>query len=185
MDNEMTDDITNYVTEVPEGEPCTPPDGIAIIRPFHELTIFDPCEALDENDWVERFEMRYTRPLALGVARVFDVNLIDDATYIEMPEEAKSSYLSCVLTRAGIAQIRPGIFEWTPIVVVARYMIVVAIRVQIDAANNSIAIPMLLLWNNAAQEYAPVVDEKAGKIENPAVILQILNRYAHMEKLVK
>lgn len=181
----MTEQPPNrYVQETNLPDDYAPPEGIQIIRPFKELTQFYPCEHPEQHDWVGRFEVRYLRPLANNVARVFGVPLIDDAQYTEMPEEAKATYLSVVLTRADILQTIPGTFEWMPICVVARYSIVVGIQIRIDPANNKIQIPMMLLWNNLDQQYVPVGDSVKGHIENPAVILQVLSRYARMERLI-
>ena len=41
----------------------------------------------------------------------------------------------------------------------------------------------MLLWNNQAQEYAPVFDEESGQIKDPNIMLEILYRYAQFEGL--
>jgi len=180
-------DPTKYLTEmeIPEDERYDPPAGIQIFRPFKELTQFFPCPKPEATPlWIVPFEERYLQPLAEGVAKVFQVPLIDDADYHEMSEEQKATLLSCCLTHAEILQIHPGTFTWCPVVVVVKYMVMVAIKVEVTPNEKKIIITQMKLWNNAAQEYAEICDPQKGYIENPAVLLQILHRYAEMESLL-
>ena len=167
-------------------QPMKPPEGTPIIRPFKELTTFYPNDQANRDDvqWVVPYETRYLRPLGDNIARIFGVSLARDHEYMQMPEEAKAAHLSCVMTRAQIQETQTGIFEWTPLCVVVKYCIMVAVQVRIDRHSNQIEIPKCLLWAKAQQAYVPVFDEAAGKIENPGVLLQILAKYAQMEKLV-
>jgi len=173
----------DQLEEWPEDEPIKPPDGTLIIQPFRELMQFWPNDQWDRDDavWVQPYEQRFMAPLGNGMANIFGVNLINDEEYIGMPEEAKASFLSCVLTRSQIREVQTGIYEWYPLCVVVRYCIVVGVQVRIDRSNQKIEIPRAMLWSRQQQEYIPVFDQVAGKIENPAVVLRVLDRYAQLE----
>jgi len=177
---------SKYLQEYGEDEkPVVAPAGVPIIRPYKDLTHFWPNDQSDRDDvsWVFPYEVRYLKPLGERIAQVFHVNLIDDDEYIGMPEEAKATQLSCVLTRSQLRDTGTGIFTWDPICVVVKYMVMVAVQIRLDQPNNRIDIVKALLWANSQQTYVPVFDEKAGKIENPGVLLQILERYAGLEGL--
>jgi hypothetical protein len=156
---------------------------VQIIRPHKELKRFWP------NDQPQRFDMLapYESQILFGfgsvVARIFSVDLINDLEYDGMPEESKASYLSVVLTRAEVKQTGIGIYEWDPIVVVVKYTIFVAVHCQLDVSKGQLLFKEMILWNNRAQEYAPIVDPKLGYIEDPRVLLTILERYAQYEGL--
>lgn len=180
-------DPSKYMNELylPEGERYDPPGGVQLFKPFKELTQFFPRPNPSTAPlWIVPFEDRYLRPLAEGIAKVLHVSLIDDADYSEMPEEAKATMLSCCLTRAEIIQTRPGVFSWHPIVVVVKYMTLVAINVEVDPNARKINIPEMKLWNNADQEYVAIRDPQKGYIQDPSVLLQIIQRYAQMESLL-
>lgn len=182
----MPIDPTKFLNEmeVPEGQRYDPPDGVQLFRPFQELTQFFPCpnpKAVPQ--WIVPYEDRYLMPLAEGIAKVFRVPLLNDAEYHEMPEEAKATMLSCCLTRAEILQVRPGVWSWHPIVVIVKYMVMVAINVEVQPQERKIVIREMKLWNNSAQEYAVIRDPAKGYIQDPVVLLQILHRYAEMEKI--
>jgi hypothetical protein len=184
--SDLVDSLGNVLTEYDEGEaPVTAPEGVPIIRPFKELTSFWPNDQADREDvsWVMPYEVKYLKPFGNGVAKIFGVNLIDDAEYIALPEDVKATHLFTVLTRSEIREKHPGKFVWYPVCVVLKYVIMVAVEVMIDRANQKIDIMKMLLWSKSQQAYVPVFDEKAGKIENPAVLLQILEKYARMEGL--
>lgn len=186
MDDQAQNDLSSLLTEYDEGEtPVTAPEGVPIIRPFKELTSFWPNDQADRDDvaWVAPFEAKYLQPFGRGIAKIFGVNLINDAEYISLPEDVKATHLFTVLTRSQIMEKHPGRFVWHPVCVVLKYVIMVAVEVMIDRANHKIDITKMLLWSKAQQSYVPVFDEKAGKIENPAVIFQILEKYARMEGL--
>jgi len=183
----MTNTPKNLMAEEWDtSRPMLPPDGTLIFRPFKELTTFYPNDQANRDDvqWVHPYEVRYLRPLGENIARIFGVHLARDREYIQMPEEVKATHLSCVMTRAQIRETQTGIFEWTPLCVIVKYCIMVAVHVRIDRNNNKIEIPKCLLWSKGQQEYVPVVDEVTGKIEHPGVLLQILATYAQMEGLV-
>jgi len=167
-------------------KPMVPPEGTPIIRPFKELTTFYPNDQAncDDVQWVHPYEVRYLRPLGENIARIFGVELARDREYLQMPEEVKATHLSCVMTRAQIRETQTGIFEWSPLCVIVKYCIMVAVQVRIDRTHNLLEIPKCLLWSNAQQTYVPVFDEVTGKIENPGVLLQVLAKYAQMERLV-
>lgn len=170
--------------EWPEDKPFAPPEeGTMILRPFKELMRFWPNDQADRQDvqWLHQYEQRYIAPLGIGIAQVFHVDLINDDEYLGMPDEAKATYLSCIMTRSQVREIRQGTWEWYPICVVVRKCIVAAVQVRVDPANQKIEIPMALVWSQEHQEYAPIRDDKAGKIENPAVLLDIFSRYAALE----
>ena len=169
--------------EWPEDKQAGQTDGVAIIQPFKELMRFWPNDQPDREDvqWTHQYEQRYLAPLGAGIAKSFQVDLINDTDYITMPEEARASFLSCVLTRSEIKEVRPGIWEWYPICAVVRQHIVAAVQVQVDRTNQRIEIPRALLWSKQQQEYVPVFDAQTGKIENPAVLFEIFSRYAAME----
>lgn len=167
----------------PDDKPFAPPEGTMIIRPFKGLMKFWPNDQADRPDtaWVQWYEQRYLAPLGAAVAQVFQVDLINDAEYIGMPDDAQASFLSCVLTRSQIREVHPGIHEWYPLCVVVKRSIVAAVQVRVDPANQKIEIPRALVWAARDQEYCPVVDPQSGKIENPAVLLGIFARYAELE----
>jgi len=169
--------------EWPDDQPMEPPEGVPIIKPFRELMKFWPNDQWDRDDvqWVIPFEQRFLIPLGEGIAQIFGVGLISDEMYIAAPEEAKATHLSCVMTRSQIKEVSPGIFEWYPLCIVVKGSIVAAVQVRIDPANNNIEIPMALCWANSDQEYIPVADPATNRIENPAVLLQVFDRYAQIE----
>ncbi|KKM18744.1 hypothetical protein LCGC14_1662590 [marine sediment metagenome] len=175
----------NLPAEVwPANKPMEPPEGIPIIKPFKELMQFWPNDQWDRDDvvWVEPFERRYLAPLGEGIAKIFGVGLINDEQYISGPEDAKATYLSCVLTRSQIKEVHPGVFEWYPICIVIGGSIIVAVQVQADPANNNnIEIPMALCWASSDQEYIPIADPVTNKVDNPAVLLDVFRRYAQIE----
>jgi len=182
----MTNVPTNLIAEEWDpNEPMVPPEGTPIIRPFKELTTFYPNDQSNRDDvqWVQPYEHRYLRPLGENIARIFGVELARDNDYLQMPETVKATHLSCVLTRAQIRETQTGIFEWSPLCVVVKYCIMVAVQVRIHRESNHLEIPKCLLWSNAQQEYVPVFDEASGRIDNPGVLLQVLAKYAQMEKL--
>lgn len=172
--------------ELPADAPCAPADeSCPIFKPFEGLMEFWPNDQWQRDDvsWVAPLEQSFLQPLGQQAARIFGVDLITDQEYIGVPEEIKGSHLFCVLTRARIQQTQLGIFEWYPICVVVRYCVMVAIQVRVQRASGQIEIPQCLLWSKDQQTYAPVFDEATGKIENPGVLLQVLDRYAHLEGL--
>lgn len=173
--------------EWPDDKPIAPPDGSEIIQPFRDLTRFWPNDQWDRDDvnWVEPFERRYIQPLGMQVANIFQVDLIDDADYLSMPEEARASFLSCVMTRSQVREVASQTFGWNPICVVVRQFIMVAVEMKIHRPSGKIEIPKCLLWSKHQQTYAPVFDEVTGRIENPGVILQILDRYARLEGFIQ
>lgn len=184
-DNDLIIGSNFELEEWDENEPIAPPDGVPIVRPFKDLTQFWPNDQPQREDvsWVMPYEKRYLEPLGNGVAKVFGVNLINDQEYITLPENVKATHLFTVLTRSSIQEKHPGKFVWHPICVVVKYVITVAIEIMLDRSNQQIDITKMFLWSNKQQTYAPVFDEKAGKIQNPAVLLQILERYSNLEGL--
>jgi len=171
--------------EWPEDKPAVPPTPQLIIQPFKDLMTFYPNDQADHEtlQWIDPIEQRYLRPLGLGAARVFHVDLIDDDEYIEMPEEAKNTCLSCVLTRAEVRETQLGWFEWHPLLVVVKYCIYVAVQVRVERATGKLEIPRCMLWSQAQQQYVPIVDPKSTHIENPGILLQILDQYQRIEGL--
>lgn len=169
--------------EWPDDKPLVPPEGTPIIRPFKQLMRFWPNDQWDRDDvaWVDQYERKYLAPLGENIAKIFRVDLINDAEYLSIPEDARVGQLSCVLTRSQIQEMRSGVFEWYPICVVVSGTIIAGVQVNLDRSNQQIEIPKALLWSKAQQEYIPVFDQVTGKIENPAVLLQIFDRYMQLE----
>jgi hypothetical protein len=181
----MTDqEVGNMpLEEWPEDKQIAPPEGTMILKPFKELMQFWPNDQWFRDDvaWVDPLEQQFFSPLGKRIAEVFDVSLINDAEYISMPEDAKASFLSCVLTRSQIKEIRTGVFEWFPISVVVRYCVIAAVQTQVDRSNRSVVIPQALVWSRDNHTYIPITDPTTGRIDNPAVLLKVFTKYIEME----
>lgn len=160
-----------------------PPEGVHIIRPFKELKEFWPNDQSHRLEMLAPFEQQHLIGFGTHVASIFGVDLINDLEYVSVPEEGKASCIFVVLTRAGVKQVSLSIYEWDPIVVAVKYTKFVAVHCQLDVSNNTLIFKHMLLWNNRAQEYAPVFDEEAGQIRDPRILLEILSRYAQYEGL--
>jgi len=170
--------------DLPEGQEYEPPEGTRIIQPFKELTSHYAYEHREEDDWLIPWEKDYLAPLGQGIARVFEVDLINDAQYNGLTEDQRATWLTCLLTRSQLRETQTGVFAWHPLCVVVKYCIMVAVEVRLDRTKRTIEIPKFLLWANDQQSYIPIFDEKTGRIDNPADILQVLATYARMEGLV-
>jgi len=179
----MTEKLKLPMEEWPDDKPIGPPEGTPIIQPFKQLMKFWPNDQWDRDDvaWVLPWEQKYLAPLGQNIARIFGVDLINDQEYLSMPEEATVQQLSCVMTRSQIREVQTGIFEWYPICVVISMTIVAGIQVRLNRTEGKIEIPKAMLWSRQQQEYVPVFDHVTGKIENPAVLLEIMHRYNQME----
>jgi hypothetical protein len=160
-----------------------PPEGVQIIRPFKGLEQFFPNTQPGNMKVLEVVEQQFLVPFGSEVAKIFSVELIDDLEYDSIAEEDKAAWLSVVLTRSGVRQVGTSLYEWDPIVVVVKYTKYVYIRCQFDVSSMKLDVKHMMLWNNKAQEYAPIHDEVAGFV-NPEILLVILKRYAEYEGLV-
>jgi hypothetical protein len=165
------------------GERYDPPEGTRIFQPFKGLTPFWPNDQPHREKWLEPVEQKYLHPFGTAVAQIFAVDLITDADYVVLDEDSKANMLFTVMTRADVREVRPGIFEWFPICVVVKYFIMVGVQVQLDAATQKAKMLMAQLWAKDQQAYVPVFDHVTGYIENPGVLLQVLEKYARLEGL--
>lgn len=165
------------------GERYDPPEGTQIFQPFKGLTHFWPNDQPHRQNWLVPLEQKYLQPFGTLVANIFGVSLINDTDYLAIPEDDRARMLFTIMTRSDMQEVRPGIFEWYPICVVVKYCIMVGVKVQLDAADKKMKMLMAQLWAKDQQTYVPIVDHVAGYIENPAVLLQILEKYARLEGL--
>lgn len=165
------------------GERYDPPDGTRIFQPFKGLTHFWPNDQPQRENWLAPVEQKYLQPFGVLVAAIFGVTLITDTEYLAITEDDRAQMLFTILTRADVREVRPGIFEWYPICVVVKYCVMVGVKVQLDAASKKMKMLMAQLWAKDQQAYVPVVDHVTGYIENPAVLLQVLEKYARLEGL--
>lgn len=171
--------------DLPEGQKYEPPEGTLIVQPFRELTSHFAYEYEEKDDWLIPWEKDYLYPLGRGIARIFEVDLINDTQYNGLTEEQRATWLTCLMTRSQLRETQTGVFVWHPLCLVVKYFIMVAVEVRLDRTKHTIEIPKFLLWDNSNQNYVPIFDEKTGRIDNPADILQVLAKYAKLEGLVK
>jgi hypothetical protein len=169
---------------LPAGARYDPPAGTPVLTPYKELMQFTPAAQATTHAWLQKYRDEYIDPLGQAIATVFQVRPMRDAAYLQMPEEMKATYLSCVVTDAGLGAVSSGTYEWDAICVVVRYMSIVTVKLRIDPARGSCEIPLAMLWSNRQQEYVPVFDHATGKIADPHTLIYVLERYARFEGLV-
>jgi hypothetical protein len=160
------------------------PVGDLVVTPHKQILQFWPEQQPEQYGWVEKFEERHLRAFGNFVADLMGVALGNDTSYALLPETEKAKCCFVVLTRHGLAQqSTPGIYRWSPIVVVVKHCIVLALRCSLDVSNEKFTPHDCLLWGNGAKEYQVLIDSQAGHIGAGPNILVAVERWALLERL--
>jgi len=176
--------ITDLSSPMPEDENQNMPIGVLQLDPYKDVRLFEPQQEPQKYGWADAYEQQYIIPLGNSVANVFGVSLLNDTLYSGGSEAEKKSLLSVVCTRSNMMQIKPGIWGWFPIVVVAAKRLIVMIEFHVDLSNNKHVWPKALLWSNITKRYEIVIDPKAGRLKDPFVLPKyILPKYISIEKI--